>query len=83
MLSNRIVIISHAQNKFIISPLSTFINNKFFRHNRRFFHLFDFSIRIKQETVNRIDALAQKTDRSRNELIGMLLDFALEHCETE
>lgn len=42
-----------------------------------------FSIRIKQETVNRIDELAKKTDRSRNELIGMLLDFGLEHCETE
>ena len=42
-----------------------------------------FSIRIKQETVNRIDELARKTDRSRNELIGMLLDFGLDHCETE
>ena len=42
-----------------------------------------FSIRIKQETIDRIDELAQKTDRSRNELIGMLLDFGLEHCETE
>ncbi|MBP3610273.1 MAG: CopG family transcriptional regulator [Lachnospiraceae bacterium] len=42
-----------------------------------------FSIRIKQETVNRIDELAKKTDRSRNELIGMLLDFGLDHCETE
>lgn len=42
-----------------------------------------FSIRIKQETVNRIDELAKKTERSRNELIGMLLDFGLDHCETE
>lgn len=42
-----------------------------------------FSIRIKQDTVDRIDELARKTDRSRNELIGMLLDFGLEHCETE
>ena len=42
-----------------------------------------FSIRIKQETVDRIDELARKTDRSRNELIGMLLDFGLDHCETE
>lgn len=42
-----------------------------------------FSIRIKQETVDRIDELARKTDRSRNELIGMLLDFGLAHCETE
>ena len=42
-----------------------------------------FSIHIKQETVDRIDELARKTDRSRNELIGMLLDFGLDHCETE
>ena len=42
-----------------------------------------FSIRIKQETVDRIDELAKKTDRSRNELIGMLLDFGLDHCETK
>lgn len=42
-----------------------------------------FSIRIKQDTVDRIDELARKTDRSRNELIGMLLDFGLDHCETE
>ena len=42
-----------------------------------------FSIRIKQETVDRIDELAKRTDRSRNELIGMLLDFGLDHCETE
>ena len=42
-----------------------------------------FSIRIKQETVNRIDELSEITGRSRNELIGMLLDFGLDHCETE
>jgi len=42
-----------------------------------------FSIRIKQDTVDRIDELARKTERSRNELIGMLLDFGLDHCETE
>jgi len=42
-----------------------------------------FSIRIKQDTVDRIDELARKTERSRNELIGMLLDFRLDHCETE
>ena len=42
-----------------------------------------FSIRIKQETVDRIDELSKKTGRSRNELIGMLLDFGLDHCETE
>ena len=42
-----------------------------------------FSIRIKQEIVNQIDDLSEKTGRSRNELIGMLLEFGLSHCETE
>ena len=42
-----------------------------------------FSIRVKDETVRRIDELSQKTHRSRNELIGMLLDYGLDHCETE
>ena len=42
-----------------------------------------FSIRIKEETVRRIDELAQKTDRSRNELIGILLEYGLNNCETE
>lgn len=42
-----------------------------------------FSIRIKEETVGRIDAIAAKTGRSRNELIGTFLEFALEHCKVE
>ena len=37
-----------------------------------------FSIRIKEETVTRIDDISIKTGRSRNELIGMLLEFALD-----
>ena len=36
-----------------------------------------FSIRIKQDIVNQIDELSEKTGRSRNELIGMLLEFGL------
>ena len=39
-----------------------------------------FSIRIKSETIARIDALATQTNRSRNELIGILLDYALDRC---
>lgn len=42
-----------------------------------------FSIRIKDETVNRLDVLAQNTNRSRNELINTLLDFALNNCEVQ
>lgn len=37
-----------------------------------------FSIRVKEETVFKIDEIAQQTGHSRNELIGKFLDFALE-----
>lgn len=42
-----------------------------------------FSIRIKQDTVNKIDEISIQTNRSRNELIGILLDFAILNCEIE
>ena len=40
-----------------------------------------FSIRIKEETVERLEDLAAKTNRSRNDLINMLLDYAMDNCE--
>lgn len=40
-----------------------------------------FSIRIKEETVENLESLAQKTNRSRNELINILLDYAIDNCE--
>ena len=40
-----------------------------------------FSVRIKDETVARLDDIAKKTNRSRNDLINMLLDFAMDYCE--
>ena len=40
-----------------------------------------FSIRIKEETVRNLDELSKASNRSRNELINLLLDFAIEHCE--
>ncbi len=40
-----------------------------------------FSIRIKDETVADLDTLAKKTNRSRNEIINILLDYALNNCE--
>ncbi len=40
-----------------------------------------FSIRVKDATANRLDRLSDKTNRSRNELINMLLDWALEHAQ--
>lgn len=42
-----------------------------------------FSIRIKEETVAKLDALADTTNRSRNELINILLDYAIDNCIVE
>ena len=40
-----------------------------------------FSVRLEQELVDRIDNIAEYTNRSRNELIGILLRYAVENCE--
>ncbi len=37
-----------------------------------------FSIRIKEETVTAIEDISKITGRTRNELIGTLLDYALQ-----
>lgn len=42
-----------------------------------------FSIRIKDETVSQLDALAEQTHRSRNELINILLDYAIQNSEVK
>ena len=42
-----------------------------------------FSIRLRDETVERLDYIAARTNRSRNDLINMLLDFAMDHCEID
>lgn len=42
-----------------------------------------FSIRIKDKTVTDLDALSKETNRSRNELINILLDYAIENCEVK
>ena len=39
-----------------------------------------FSIRIKEDTVIRMDEIASETGYSRNELIGKFLEFALDRC---
>lgn len=39
-----------------------------------------FSVRIKEDTVDQLNEIAAKTGRSRNELIGVLLEYALAHC---
>ena len=40
-----------------------------------------FSIRVRDDIVQQLDEIAAKTNRSRNELIGIFLEFALENCE--
>ena len=40
-----------------------------------------FSVRLKDETVNKLNSLAEETNRSRNELINILLDFAIENSK--
>ncbi len=42
-----------------------------------------FSIRVKEELVVQIDAISNKTGRSRNELINRLLEYAVAHCIIE
>ena len=36
------------------------------------------SVRLKDETIARLDKLSAETNRSRNELINLLLDAALD-----
>ena len=43
----------------------------------------NFIIRVKNETVEKLDAIATKTNRSRNDLIGIMLDYGIENCDIE
>lgn len=40
-----------------------------------------FSIRIKDEVVAQLEDICAKTGHSRNELIGIFLEYALDNCE--
>lgn len=40
-----------------------------------------FSVRIKEETVTKLDQLAAESSHSRNHIINMFLEFGLEHYE--
>ena len=39
-----------------------------------------FSVRVKNETVEKLDAIAKKSGYTRNALIGMFLEYAAENC---
>ena len=42
-----------------------------------------FSVQVKEDVVNQIDTIASDTGRSRNELIGKFLEYAISHCQIE
>lgn len=42
-----------------------------------------FSVRIKEETVARLNKLSEETNRSRNELINILLDYAIDNSRVK
>lgn len=40
-----------------------------------------FSIRVKDETVDALEQIVSVTNRSRNEIINILLDYAIKYAE--
>lgn len=40
-----------------------------------------FSIRIREEVVTALDELAEKSNRSRNEIINIILEYGTTHME--
>lgn len=41
-----------------------------------------FSVRIKEETVVALDKIASESNRSRNELINIFLEYGIENYES-
>ena len=42
-----------------------------------------FSIRVREDIVEKIDEISAQSGRSRNELIGIFLEYAAERCTIE
>jgi metal-responsive CopG/Arc/MetJ family transcriptional regulator len=40
-----------------------------------------FSVRIKEKTVNKLNDMSTKSNRSRNELINILLEYAIDNSK--
>ncbi|MBR5504934.1 MAG: ribbon-helix-helix protein, CopG family [Clostridia bacterium] len=40
-----------------------------------------FSVRIKEDTVAKLNKLSEETNRSRNELINILLEYAIDNSK--
>lgn len=41
------------------------------------------SVRLRDDTLKRLDELVKETNRSRNEIISMLLEYGLDNVEIE
>ena len=39
-----------------------------------------FSVRLTEETVEKLEAIAEETNRSRNEIINLFLEYAIKNC---
>lgn len=42
-----------------------------------------FSVRIKEDTVTKLNRLSDETNRSRNELINLLLEYAIDNSKVK
>ena len=42
-----------------------------------------FSVRIKEETVAKLNKLSEETNRSRNELVNILLEYAIDNSKVK
>ena len=40
-----------------------------------------FSVRIKEETADQLNKIAADANRSRNEIVNILLDYGISNCE--
>ena len=42
-----------------------------------------FSVRIRDDVSVKLDEISAKTNRSRNEIVGIMLEYGIENCEIE
>lgn len=42
-----------------------------------------FSVRIKDSTVEQLENICKRTNRSRNEIIGIMLQYGIDNCVIE
>ena len=40
-----------------------------------------FSVRLKEQTILELENICSQSGYSRNELIGIFMDYAISHCE--